>query len=257
MPHVDRCFDCEVRLEFVRSWKGGVEGEDKTYDFETWACRSCGRERVMFAMDWPPWFTRSFEEEAQWLRENRWGGPELSEINKMIKKGQYVPPAERAGTKLDHKSGQVRKVFEKRNGKKIEVGSIDASQRVYQMGSTKRPGHTNKKEGLSGLVYWKLRVVGFGLGEWEEVSTCGDVDFIEVVDMGAGKCYRVSLETAKAIGYEYTGERGPRYGIALEEFDVYDTKWSLLVEGSSKKPRRGTKRQVAGQMAIDVDSLPF
>jgi hypothetical protein len=256
MPHVDRCLKCDVQLEFVRDFVGAVAGSDDSYDLQEWRCRICGDTRTTFKADWPEWFYRSFEEEAEWMRDNGWYGPAVTKLKDTIKKGKYIPAAQRAGTKLAHKTGQVYKVYEQRDGKRFETGSIDPTQRVYQLGSTKRPGHVDKKDGLSGLVYWKLRVVGFGLGEWKTVVDSGDVDFIELVDMGAGKCYRIPFEAAVAVGYEYTGERGKRFGIPLEAFDVYDADWNVLKEGTvSAKRRKG--RQVAGQTAIDVDELPL
>jgi hypothetical protein len=118
------------------------------------------------------------------------------------------PIEERAGTVLDH--GNKVEIHQVRHGKRVFCGILDLTHRVYQCGGA-----------LGQQVYWKRRVLALGLDEWAQIKD--RADWFEFIDLEPNKCYRISMEDAKKLGYEYEGEKGwgRRFGIPLSAFTVY------------------------------------
>lgn len=130
-----------------------------------------------------------------------------------------TPIEDRAGTRLDHRFTRLVSGV-RENNKRIDFGTIDTRQRIYQHGGD-----------LSKLVYWKLKVAAFGPEEWRVIKV--EADFIELIDHNTNKCYRISVADAKEKGYVYEGKVGRRWGVPLDLFTVYDKNWAVLVPASA------------------------
>lgn len=129
-----------------------------------------------------------------------------------------LPVSERAGTLLDHANAQ--KIYQRRKGKNVYCGILDRTARVYQCGGS-----------LTKQVYWKLKVLGVGVSEWEQIVPLAR--WFEFIDLDKNRCYRISMDDAERVGYFYDGEWGRRFGIPLSAFTVYDGP-GLIPRGSEQ-----------------------
>lgn len=229
MPHVRRCPECNLKLEFRREWPGvgAATGVDCGL-WQDWACPSCGRIEVMEKLDWPPWFLRTHEEEQEWMQEafkarRNVVGRRPGEHKKTVRSG--MRREDRVGTILNDIDDDCIQIWqEDERGANKFRGTYSRRLRLYQFGVD-----------LGKFVYWSssARFPGVPAGEPAQPLQIGEREWntikdtvvrLEFIDEATNKLWVCDGDVARREGAWNDTKTGRKYGVPLRFWNVGQEK---------------------------------